>query len=177
MKNSIYFSAIFITLSLASCNPDESPEETPIIDLEATEISFTIDKETQFTGTATLTGILTNIGEAYSSNANQQGLQLYQSGNGQSGGGDLVAMQTFQNLMPGETVTVSYTRPWNTSSPAEGEFPPSYTLRISYDPDIFIDGNPNNDDSDLDNNVVVKSGSGINELFRELFLKGSEKTK
>jgi hypothetical protein len=77
-----------------------------------------------------------------------------------------VATKQFVNLAPGATETVAYERAWNSSSPSEGEFPPSYRLLITYDPDIYMDGNPENDDCDLSNNQMDRSGTGINELFR-----------
>ena len=61
---------------------------------------------------------------------------------------------------------MSYEREWNSSSPTEGEFPPDYIVKISYDPDILIDGNPDNDDCNPGNNEVTRSGAGINTLLR-----------
>lgn len=65
-----------------------------------------------------------------------------------------------------QAVTVMFERPWNISSPAEGEFPPSYMLEIGYDPDIRIDGNPNNDDCRLGNNRLERSGAEVRAPFR-----------
>ena len=54
-------------------------------------------------------------------------------------------------------------RNWRLST----EFPPSFTLRIIYDPDIYIDGNPSNDDCNQRNNSKTLTGSQINtELSR-----------
>lgn len=49
--------------------------------------------------------------------------------------------------------------------PAEGEFPPNYRTIIVYDPDIRMDGNPNNDDYNVGNKDRSRSGTGINDLF------------
>jgi len=76
----------------------------------------------------------------------------------------LVATRVFQNLTPGQEVKVSYTRAWGKSSPAEGEFPPKYILIISFDPDIYIDGNDNNDDANTGNNRMEKSSREINGM-------------
>ena len=61
-------------------------------------------------------------------------------------GGTIVAQKPITNLAPGASLTLSWERDWNSSSPSEGEFPNSYRLLISYDPDIYMDGNDNNDD-------------------------------
>ena len=74
-------------------------------------------------------------------------------------------LKQFEDLAAGGEITVSFERAWDASSPAEGEFPPTYTLRISFDPDIFIDGNEQNDDCRTSNNRLERSGSGINDLF------------
>lgn len=58
-----------------------------------------------------------------------------------------------------------FEREWNASSPAEGEFPPTYKLAISYDPDIYIDGTKSNDDVNGRNNRKSRAGTGINALF------------
>lgn len=76
-----------------------------------------------------------------------------------------MARREFTSLASGATTTVHFQRAWDASSPAEGEFPPTYKLVISYDPDIFIDGNPKNDDCTQRNNQLVRSGQAINELF------------
>ncbi|MDJ0737591.1 MAG: hypothetical protein QNJ47_26615 [Nostocaceae cyanobacterium] len=127
----------------------------------AHRIDFKIVRRTsQFRGRVRITGVVKNVGLAnYESRPNQQGIYLYQ-------GSKLVAKRNFQNLTPGQEVKISYYRNWNASSPSEGEFPPSYTLRILYDPDITLDSNPNNDDCNGGNNQKTRSGSSINDLFR-----------
>ncbi|MCS7021256.1 MAG: hypothetical protein NZU63_05450 [Gemmataceae bacterium] len=78
----------------------------------------------------------------------------------------LVARLPFERLNQGQELRVRVIRTWDASSPAEGEFPPSYRLVIAYDPDIRLDGNPHNDDVDLHNNTLERSGDAINRLFR-----------
>ena len=46
------------------------------------------------------------------------------------------------------------------------EFPYSYRVSIGYDPDIFIDSNPNNDDCNMGNNSAEFGGMAINDLLR-----------
>ncbi|MCM1983705.1 hypothetical protein [Lyngbya confervoides] len=131
------------------------------IDPAAESIQFqVIRRDSQFRGRVRITGVIKNVGSlAYLSQPSQQGLLLYENNR-------LVKTSSFQNLAPGATAQISYERDWNSSSPAEGEFPPTYKLLITYDPDIRLDGNPNNDDCRSSNNQAVRSGQGINELLR-----------
>ncbi|MBW1297097.1 protease inhibitor I42 family protein [Aquimarina litoralis] len=164
LKTLKILSVLSLSLLLCGC-PDDSIENEKI-DPEATSITFSIVKDDDFTGTATITGTITNIGDAsFSSSSGQQALRLYQRNLGAPAPGELVGTVGFRILSPGETITISYSRPWNSSSPAEGEFPPDYSIVIDYDPDIFIDGNDANNDEDLTNNSLTVSGSEINDLF------------
>ncbi len=174
MKTSNYIKTLILiatTTLFVSCDPnDESPtvDEIPAIDLAAEAITFSIDKDTQFRGTATITGTIKNIGDHFSSGTGQQTIYLYERslGTPTTQRGNLVATKTFTELASDETIEISYSRPWNSSSPAEGEFAPEYILDISYDPDLLIDGNNNNDDRNYNNNSVMESGIEINNLFR-----------
>jgi hypothetical protein len=127
----------------------------------AHRIDFRIlNRTSQFRGQVQITGVVKNLGNAaYISNPNQQSIHLYE-------GSRLVTQKPFQNLTPGQEVTVTYTRSWDASSPSEGEFPPTYKLLIVYDPDIRLDGNPRNDDCNAANNQKQRSGADINALFR-----------
>jgi len=166
MKFSKTLILILITFILLSCdNEDDSSTTEPNIDLKADSITFSVEPITQFTGDVTITGTITNIGDDFSSGVGQQNIRLYQKQLGAAEPGDLVASVSFQSLEAGESIQVSYTRFWNRSSPAEGEFPPDYILLIDYDPDLLIDGNDNNDDSNTENDTLIKSGSAINDLF------------
>lgn len=131
------------------------------IDLTASSINFTVTNcKDRFNGTVKIEGVVKNTGGlAWTSGANQQSVLLYEDNGGRL---QLVATQSFQNLAPGAEIKVSYSRAWNRSSPAEGEFPPKYVLVIGFDPDIYIDGNDNNDDSNYSNNRLTKSASEVN---------------
>ena len=48
-------------------------------------------------------------------------------------------------------VNVSFEAVWSSFL---SEFPPSYRVLISYDPDIFIDGNDFNDDCSIESSCV-----------------------
>lgn len=130
------------------------------VDPAAQKIDYQIlYKTAQFRGRVRITGQIKNIGRLrYTTNPNQQTVLLYE-------GTNLVASQNFQNLDVGQTVSVSFERMWDASSPSEGEFPPEYKILIVYDPDITLDGNRMNDDCNTANNQLVRSGSGINALF------------
>ncbi len=130
-------------------------------DPAARSIDFRIvNKTNQFKGRVEITGTIKNIGlAAYETRTNQQSIELFE-------GSQLVKNQAFGNLSPGQTATIRYQRNWNSSSPAEGEFPPRYLLMIVYKPDITKDGNPKNDDCVGTNNRKERSGAAINGLFR-----------
>lgn len=167
MKTLKILTVVFITILCNACDNDDTAEPLGTIDLEATAITFSIIKDSDFTGTATITGTITNIGEEnFSSSDGQQAIRLYERNLGADAPGTLVSSVEFTNLNAGETLTITYARPWNSSSPAEGEFPPDYRVVLDYDPDIFIDGNDANNDVDLTNNEVTASGTAINTLFR-----------
>lgn len=166
MKNiTIIFSLLALTVGFSSCDPD--PIE---VDLEVSDITFDvtgIDTDLQdFEGTVVITATVTNLGpDNYESGANQQGLILQESGNGTMLGWTTEASVNFGDLAVGETVTATYTRTWDISSPAEGEFPPYYKAYISFDPDIKIDGNESNDDENTSNDELIESGEQINNMF------------
>ncbi|MFQ5430819.1 MAG: hypothetical protein ACE5E1_10970 [Phycisphaerae bacterium] len=107
------------------------------------------------TGTVRIEGVVENKGSGtFDSSPGQQSVQLYQ-------GTTLLAQQDFEDLAPGATVTVSHDMAWNTAT----EFPPTFRVIIAYDPDIFIDGNDNNDDCANSDNLLERSGGDINALF------------
>ena len=137
-------------------------------DLEAHKIDFEIIPGSRdgFQGRVKVTGTVKNVGQTtFDSVPGQQEAYLYEIPPG--GLPLLVARQVFEDLDPNNVAKVIYERDWDSSSPAEGEFPPSYRLELLYDPDIYIDGNPNNDDCNSRNNRMERLGEDINFLFRE----------
>jgi len=80
-------------------------------------------------------------------------------------GSTLRKTKSFSSLAAGASFSFYFERDWYSSSPNEGEFPPMYKLLIQYDPDIYMDGNKNNDDCNGKNNKLEKSGMAINRLF------------
>ena len=130
------------------------------VDPAVVSLDFRIASRTStYRGTVVITGVVRNLGsQAYITGAGQQAVYLYEDRR-------LVATRPFANLASGAAVSIAYARSWDASSPAEGEFPPTYKAVIGYDPDIYIDGNPQNDDCSQLNNQLSRSGSAINALF------------
>lgn len=128
-------------------------------DPAAYKIDFVLLQHTAtFTGRVQITGVVKNVGS-----------KEFKGGGGMAylyEGSTLRRTKVFSNLLPGATISLSYTRTWYAASPSEGEFPPTYKLVILYDPDILKDGNKDNDDCTLNNNKLARSGSGINDLLR-----------
>jgi len=118
---------------LAANNVVEAARDPAVISFGPTYIS------PEPFGHICLIGIVLNIGnEAFLSSPSQQGVYLYD-------GRHLVAHQPFRDLAPGQPVIINActTRYHGTHV---------YTLMIGYDPDIYMDGNPANDDSSTSNN-------------------------
>jgi hypothetical protein len=115
------------------------------------------NRTSDFTGIIHIDVDLHNWGrQSFRSHPKQQSLQIYENER-------LLLNRPFNRLEPGETLTVTVPRTWNTSI----EFPPSYRAMIQYDPDIVIDGNPANDDCRLRDNQRTITGESINRLFRQ----------
>lgn len=119
-----------------------------------------VSQDSDSTGTVEIVGAVENLGSGtFDSSAGQQAVQIWA---GQSLTSlSMLASQSFEDLAPGAQVTVSHEVQWNTSN----EFPPIYRVILSYDPDIYIDGNDNNDDCATSDNALQRDGSEINNLF------------
>ena len=149
------------------------PRRLTGIDPAAIAIKFKIIHRTsQFKGRVKITGVVKNVGnKPYIDTRGGAGvIQLFR--NKKFTTNNLVAKAPLKNLQPGDTQKVSFIRNWNSSSPNEGEFPPTYYLNIGYDVDITMDGCKTNDDKRLGNNRKKRSGKAINDLFaRTKFIK------
>lgn len=130
-------------------------------DLSADRIEFGIVSKTgQFKGKVRVVGVVKNVGNKdYKSSPHQQSIVLYQ-------GNKLVSTKAFQNLAVNQEERIVYERDWDASSPSEGEFPPEFKLALTFDPDISMDGNLENDECNSTNNHKTRSGADINALFR-----------
>lgn len=62
-----------------------------------------------------------------------------------------------ENLPPGGGVLLQFRRAFTRNQ----QFPPTFSLILSYDPDILHDGNPQNDDCNQSNNRIDLAGSVI----------------
>lgn len=140
-------------MSSASCpNACEEGQPNPAVD----RIDYSLVNQTSATtGTVQIVGVVENKGSGnYESSQGKQIVQLYEDV-------ELVSQQAFENLAAGATVTVSHTRTWNTNN----EFPPMYRVLIVYDPDIYIDANPNNNDCQTSDNSLERDGAELNDEF------------
>jgi hypothetical protein len=141
-------------------------------DPAAHEIRFRIVRRySQFRGRIRITGIVKNVGgKAFIAGPNQAKAYLYQLPAGvpcaNATGGTIVAQRAITNLAAGATLSLSWERDWNSSSPSEGEFPPCYRLLIIYDPDIYMDASKDNDDCNQNNNKKERSGTEINDMLK-----------
>ena len=115
-----------------------------------------VRRDTKFRGKVRISGVVKNTGETQFRGRNSEARLM--SGN------RILARATFNGLRPGQEIRVRFVRDWNSSSPSEGEFPPTYKLKLVYDTDDVL-GGPNNDVS-LRDNQRTRSGSDINKLFR-----------
>jgi len=108
-------------------------------------------------GRIRLTGMVKNVGNvAFESDPRQASAQLTE----QSPGGRpaIRAQQNIANLAPNATITLTHELAWDTAR----EFPPTFTLLLSYDPDIYLDANKKNDDCNQNNNRKELTGEQIN---------------
>ena len=76
-----------------------------------------------------------------------------------------VAFQDFPRLNPGQQTVLTWHQ--NISQYGYGEFTPVFEARLSFDPDIRLDGNPSNDDCRMNNNRKRLSGQTINAMLAE----------
>ncbi len=133
------------------------------IDPAVTALAVKVTKKlTAFEAEIEIIGVVRNIGtEDFRSGNGQQSAQLYEENPGARP--RLVAEKAFSVLKSGEFFVVKYGRRWSTSM----EFPPTYRLMLSYDPDIYIDGNKRNDDVNSKNNRKTLTGTVITEQVRK----------
>ena len=142
-----------VAMSGLTC-PEDCASTDPNLAVDRIDATLVSQQSTTM-GTVRIDGVVQNKGgSTFDSSPDQQSVQLYD-------GTTLLAQEDFEDLAVGATVTVSYTVEWNTNS----EFPPTYTVLIALDPDIFMDGNPNNDDCPTSDNARQLTPSEINDLF------------
>ncbi len=155
---SILFMAIGVLL-MACDNDDDS---NSFVDLSAEELSYSLVSQTNATtGVVRISGKIKNIGNTrYSSTAQQQYAAIYEKPLGTSTETELGTLN-FTNLNAGEETTFFFDRNWDIAI----EFQPEFILRIVLDPDILLDDNDANDDTNSANNSITIQGNDINNLF------------
>jgi len=134
----------------------------PCMDPAAQSLTFqVISRGPQRTeGRIRLTAVVKNVGGvAFVSDPRQATAALYETPVG--GRGIIRAQQSIARLEPNATITLTYECNWSAST----EFPPNFALLISYDPDIYIDANKNNDDCGRTNNKKDLAGDEINRRW------------
>lgn len=110
-------------------------------------------------GRIRITVVMANIGEQdFVSGEGQQAVYLMY-------GGQSVAIEEFVNLAANEAeeVVLTYEVDWSLST----EFQSNFEGVILYDPDIYIDGNEDNDDCVTDDNSAELLAEEINDMFTE----------
>ncbi len=130
------------------------------VDLTVTDILFGIVNQTSpTTGVVSITGVITNRGnKEYRSEIQQQSILLFENGT-------LKLVRPFKFLGVNQQEMIVYQRNWNTSANAQGGNPPSYRVAVAYSDDILTDSNLDNNDCNLTNNLMFRSGDRINDLF------------
>ena len=159
MKKLTLLSLLLSGLFIVGCDDDDNESPAPTIDLAAESLEVTVDKVSATEGTIFLRGTVKNIGGDFVSGEGQQKVYLTEKYPG--GQSTTVAQKAFTVLSAGAIIELKYSRQWRTSA----EFPPEYTLRISYGPDIYLDGNDQNDDKNMNNNSRKITGAQINARF------------
>lgn len=146
-------------LLLSGCD-DKEETVHPRIDLAVESFTFTIDKTSQFEGNIHFKAIIKNVGDDFRSNAGQQSILVSEMPPG--GQARTLVTKPFKDLDAGETIELEFIQQgWRASH----EFPSTFVVRLNFDPDLYIDGNPLNDDSDPSNNSKEITGQQINDQF------------
>lgn len=84
----------------------------------------------------------------------------------QGGAPIVLADKPLDNLAPGRGLVVTVRRAFTRNQ----QFPPTFSLLLSYDPDILHDGNPENDDCDQSNNRVDLAGAVIDHEWPNMVI-------
>jgi len=117
-------------------------------DFAAEEIRFEITRRTgKFDGDVRITATLTNHGPGAVPSSSGGSVTLYEDARS-------VRRLALPSLSPGQDFSVSHQRHWNSSSSAEGEFPPRYSLEVNV---------PN--DCNNGNNRMDRQSGILNEMF------------
>lgn len=146
--------------SMAEATAADTFVDPAIISLKANVTKLSATKvEIEIVGT-----IKNNGGKTFKSGPGQQAVRLYAYPSLSFGGakGKVLLEREFTTLKAGQHISYRYTMTWDVT-PGVGRIPHDYVFQIDYDPDIRMDGNPNNDDANLTNNKKSLRHSDINK--------------
>jgi len=141
--------------------PAVKPKPTPVPricpDPAAVAFSSRVVVQQPGGGEIELSGVVHNRGNAaFVSRPGQAEVQILTSR--PPGEAPLVlARKALFNLQAAQSISIQFRRAW----PRNVQFPPTFSLVISYDPDILFDGNPQNDDCTQANNQMDLAGAVI----------------
>jgi hypothetical protein len=136
-------------------------------DPAAYDIRFQIvQRKDKYNARVRITGIIKNIGnKTFIPIHNQAKAFLYEMSPGSTTGGKILVRKVITTLTAGAELSLSCDRDWTITPTSGGELPPGCRLQILYDPDVYRDNTPSNDDCSLKNNTKVRTGSEINDMF------------
>lgn len=162
MKTLLKILLLTSLLFFISCDKDDDPE-TSNVDLNANAITYEMVNQTSSTtGVVRITGHIKNIGTTnFNSGENQQIAYLVERALGTTTEVVKATVNIPVVINANNEITFDYTTNWDITT----EFQNDITLKIIYDPDIFLDGNIHNDDINLNNNILTIPGAQINSLF------------
>lgn len=137
-----------------TCDPSMMQPNPAVIEIRF-EVIEPLSGPDDTTGRVRISAVVRNVGTTtFDTGDDQQSVQLFEDGT-------MVAEATFNDLPVGAEVIASFDRDWDVTL----EFPPTYRGLIVYDPDVFIDGNPLNDDCFLGDNDIQTGSELVNTLL------------
>lgn len=134
------------------------------VDLSAYDLkAVLISTSDKIHGKVKLIGTIKNISRnKYISASGQQEVVIM-------AGDKVVARKVFQNLNAGSIVQITYEMKWDRTD----ELNPDYWVQISFDPDLYTDGNTKNDDKVSSNNKKKLPAVQINGIVAVGVIGGS----
>jgi len=134
-----------------------TPQRRPDLRVRVWVDKRSVHQNADHTYNFTLRGELKNVGKAdYKSRRNQQVLFLHEVGKSHH-----ITDWHFSRLNHGQVKNVHVP----IKNHPGGEFVPAYELALSFDPDIYMDKNPANDDRNRRNNQATVSSKTISTAF------------
>lgn len=137
--------------------PKVTPIQPPCRDPAAVYLMSQVVFQRQDAGQIQLTGQVVNRGNAAFVSPPQQARVKILESRPQGGAPIILADKPLDNLPAGHALGIQVRRAWTRNV----QFPPTFSLILSYDPDILHDGNPENDDCNMSNNQIDLQGAII----------------